>query len=67
MTTYVMKEDHVCFKKGDKVYTLRHHDYGLANDDERYTGEPHRTVTADENGGYPGQTVPCHKLQALES
>lgn len=49
-------------KKGDYVYDQWGCDYGLASDDTRYTGVEHVTVTLNEDGSYPGFTIPRHHL-----
>lgn len=48
------------------VYNLKYHDYGLANDDTRYTGVEHKSMTLDPDGNYPSFTVPTHNLIPLE-
>lgn len=53
-------------KAGTIVYSQRGPDYGLARDDERMTGIPHRTVTLNSNGDYPGFTVPAHDLEVVK-
>ena len=49
-------------KKGDYVYDQKGYDYGLASDDTRMTGVEHVTVTLNENGDYPGFTIPRNHL-----
>lgn len=49
-------------KIGDKVYRGRNHDFGLARDDTRATGEEYISVTLDKNGEYPYFTVPVRLL-----
>lgn len=51
--------------KGDIVYDLLRHDYGLANDDSRATGILHKSVTLDPTGDYPSFTVPAHNLEEI--
>jgi hypothetical protein len=65
-TKYRVKRDHACFKAGDIVYSLSGPDYGLANEDSRYTGVEHKTVTFSSEGDYPGQTVPLHNIEKAE-
>lgn len=67
MQKYILAHDRVLrgeimAKAGDAVYDQRGHDYGLASDDTRITGIEHVTVTLNENGDYPGFTVPKHHL-----
>lgn len=52
----------VCVKRGDFVYKQKYHDYGLASDDTRMTGIEHVSVTLNENGDYPGFTIPRSHL-----
>lgn len=52
---------------GTICYEFRRHDYGLASDDTRATGIPHRSVTLDPAGGYPSFTAPERALEALEA
>jgi hypothetical protein len=69
MTKYRLKRDSDLepdAKAGTIVYTLRRHDYGLAQDDERMTGFPHRSVTLDPEGDYPSFTVPCSALEKIK-
>lgn len=42
---------------GTICYAQAGHDYGLANDDTRWTGHKHVSVTLDRDGGYPGFTI----------
>ncbi len=51
--------------RGATVYSIRSHDYGLANDDTRMTGRHHTSVTLDPNGGYPFFTVPTDELEMI--
>ena len=50
---------------GTVVYQAKFYDYGLASDDERCTGMPHRSVTLNPDGRYPFFTVPTRHV--LES
>ena len=52
-------------KAGDFVYSLRGPDYGLANMDSRGYGEEYTSVTLNEDGDYPGFTVPVRLLEAV--
>lgn len=49
-------------KVGDTVYELYGYDYGLASDDSRATGVPHKSVTLNSDGDYPAFTIPEHSL-----
>lgn len=62
---YRLKSDRFGHPAGTIVYDSRKHDYGLANDDTRYTGIPHISVTLDENGDYPVFTVAEHDLEQV--
>jgi hypothetical protein len=53
-------------KAGTTVYACVQYDYGTANDDTRFTGIPHRSVTLDPAGDYPFFTVPVRDLQQIE-
>lgn len=53
-------------KAGATVYDQRGYDYGLARDDTYATGVSHITVTLNEDGDYPGFTVPEHDLEKLD-
>lgn len=50
---------------GTVVYRAIGHDYGMASDDTRLTGEEHISVTLDPDGGYPFFTAPIDALQDL--
>lgn len=51
------------YPAGTIVYDLSGTDYGCANDDTRHTGVEHISVTLKPDGGYPGFSVPRHKLR----
>ncbi len=51
--------------RGTTVFSIRSHDYGLANDDARATGRHHTSVTLDPGGGYPFFTVPTDELEMI--
>jgi len=51
---------------GDIVYDQQTHDYGLANEDSRITGIEHRSVTKNEDGGYPGFTISVFDIEELK-
>lgn len=51
---------------GDEVYELHGYDLGLASDDTRATGIKHITVTKNENGDYPGFTIPLIDLEVIK-
>jgi hypothetical protein len=64
---YVVLEDRTIrgetmAKRGDIVYDQKGYDYGLSSDDTRATGIEHVTVTMNENGDYPGFTIPRNHL-----
>jgi hypothetical protein len=50
---------------GTAVYEQAGYDYGLSSDDTRITGIEHISVTLNEDGDYPGFTVPVHDLEPL--
>ena len=50
---------------GAVVYDLVGYDYGLALDDTLSYGEPYFSVTLNEDGSYPGFTVPARLLEVL--
>jgi hypothetical protein len=52
-------------KAGMTVYDIKGWDYGLANDDTRAFGAPHKSVTLDPDGGYPSFTVREDLLEPL--
>lgn len=52
-----LKFDRFGHKAGTQVYRVSKYDYGLANDDSRFTGIPHMSVTLDPAGDYPFFTV----------
>jgi len=52
-------------KSGDIVYRCSGYDYGCANDDTRFTGIEHISVTKDPEGGYPFFTIPVESLEAI--
>ena len=69
-TKYIVLQDRiirgeVCAKQGDIVYDQAGYDYGLSSDDTRATGIEHVTVTKNEDGSYPGFTIPEHHLKEL--
>jgi hypothetical protein len=69
MIAYRLKADSRVEPKavaGTIVYPARGHDYGLANDDTRMTGVPHKSVTLDKAGGYPTFTSPVPDLEQIE-
>lgn len=51
---------------GTIVYPIRGHDYGVASDDARMTGVPHRSVTLDKAGGFPFFTAPVPDLEQID-
>lgn len=53
-------------KKGTIVYDSMKPDYGLANDDTRFTGVMHISVTLNEDGDYPFFTVPLSDLERIK-
>lgn len=53
-------------KEGDIVYGAVKYDYGLATDDYRMTGIPHKSVTIEPDGDYPYFTVPTHLLEEIK-
>jgi hypothetical protein len=61
----MVKHDTTFFQEGDVVYEQTGYDYGLANDDTRYTGIPHQTVTYNPDGSYPGSTIPTSALEEI--
>jgi hypothetical protein len=66
MTKYIVKDitrANGDVKVGDVVYDLHKADYGLANDDTRYTGIEHVSVTFNEDGDYPSFTIPLEDLE----
>lgn len=56
----------VCANEGDTVFDCWSCDYGLANDDTRFTGVEHRSVTHDPAGKYPFFTIPVRDLQEIK-
>lgn len=50
---------------GTVVYSCANHDYGLASDDSRLTGKPHRSVTLKSDGDYPFFTVPEEDIELI--
>ena len=62
---YTLKKDRFDHKAGTIVYPLKGCDYGLASDDSRVTGVPHRSVTLSPDGDYPSFTVPTYDLQVM--
>jgi len=50
-------------KAGDIVYDCAGHDYGVSNDDTRFTGVKHVSVTINKDGNYPFFTVPESSLK----
>ncbi len=51
-------------RRGDVVYRYAGYDYGLSSDDERGTGEAHRSVTLDPGTtGTPFFTCPLSILK----
>lgn len=57
---------HIDAKAGDFVYECFGYDYGLASDDTRATGIPHRSVTLSRFGAYPSFTIPEEALEPVE-
>jgi hypothetical protein len=53
-------------KAGTTVYDCHMYDYGCANDDTRFTGIEHTSVTLDPAGGYPFFTVPVTDLEEIK-
>lgn len=53
-------------KAGDVVYISTKYDYGLAEDDTRYTGVEHISVTLNSDGDYPTFTIPLHELKEIQ-
>lgn len=62
---YELLADRFEHKAGTVVYQAKYHDYGLAHDDERATGEFHESVTLDKDGDYPFFTCPVRLLKEL--
>lgn len=50
---------------GDFVYELVYSDYGAAKLDTNATGIEHKSVTLEEDGGYPFFTVPVNQLEEI--
>lgn len=48
---------------GQIVYTCKSYDYGCANDDTKFTGIKHISVTLDPEGKYPFFTIPENDLK----
>lgn len=70
MTKYILLENttHLSsdnLKKDDVVYSCNFHDYGLCRDDEENFGYGFTFVTRNEDGSYPGMTVPTHLLSRV--
>jgi hypothetical protein len=66
--SYRLKSDNTVnldAKAGTIVYDCKSHDYGLADDDTRFTGIKHKSVTLDPTGDYPFFTVPVRDLEPL--
>ena len=61
---YKLKEDRFEHPAGTVVCKCKckGHDYGCSNDDARFTGMDHISVTLDPMGDYPFFTVPTHQL-----
>ena len=55
---YILNKDRFDNKSGAVVYRNYGYDYGCSNDDTRYTGIEHISVTLKEDGTYPFFTVP---------
>lgn len=51
--------------KGQTVYQFMGCDYGLANDDSRWTGIEHTSVTFNEDGSHPSFTIPVDHLERI--
>lgn len=62
---YMVKRDTQFCEEGDIVYDLKGWDYGLANDDTRYTNEEHVSVTYNADGDYPSVTIPKSALEEV--
>lgn len=63
MTSFILKEDHLCAKAGTVFYRCKLPNYGCKSDDEWETGEEHLSLTEDPEGGYPFLIVPRSKLE----
>ena len=57
--------DKVEASAGDTVFACTKPDYGTANDESRFTGIEHRSVTKDPDGDYPFFTMSVFDLRAL--
>jgi hypothetical protein len=69
MKVYRLLSDSAIDKKavaGTLVYECMKCDYGLSNDDTRFTGVYHTSVTLNENGDYPFFTVPVSCLEVVK-
>ena len=66
MKSYQLKNERFEHAAGTVVYDCMVHDYGLANDDTRFTGVQHKSVTLREDGGYPSFTVAVDDLLPTE-
>lgn len=53
-------------KVGDVVYDSRGHDYGLASDDTRFSGQEHISVTRNADGSHPFFTIPKSHLEEVK-
>lgn len=53
-------------KAGCIVYKCMQCDYGLSSDDTALTGIQHVFVTLEEDGGYPGFTIPARDLEMVD-
>lgn len=70
MQMYKMLEDsklETRAKKGVTIYQFAGYDYGLAADDTRAFGEPHVSVTLNQDGSIPSFTVPEKDIKAVEN
>ena len=62
---YRLKFDRFGHAAGTIVYDCKGHDYGCANDDTRFTGIEHISVTTNEDGDYPFFTVSRNYLESI--
>lgn len=58
-------QEEVVAKKNDIVYDCMKYDYGLSNDDTRFLGVHHVSVTFNEDGDYPCFTIPYAQLEPI--
>lgn len=63
---YMLLQSRFEHPAGTIAYTCSYNSFGLISDDENETGEPHLFLTLNEDGDYPGFTIPSSHVRIMK-